>query len=68
MALELCTPLDTFHDLHLAAESGKGSVKVTRQQLKGLLMDHTLMIQELKRHGVVCRDPNVNVKREKLID
>ena len=66
--LELMTSLDLFHDLHLLADGKAGNVKVDKQALKGLLIDHSTMIGALKGHGVTCRDPQVKVRRLRLID
>lgn len=46
-ALELLTSVDDFHDLHLIADSRKATVKVDRQKLLNLLIDHTCLLNAL---------------------
>lgn len=67
--VDLMTSLDTYHDLHVLADTGrKTTLKVERQQLLGLLLDHSAMINELQKRGVKCRDPELpnKIKRERL--
>ena len=53
--LELLTPLDTFHDLHIQADTRKAMIKVSSEALRHLLIDHSTMLNELQRHGVKAR-------------
>jgi hypothetical protein len=66
MTVELLTPLDDYHDLHVIADGRRSTVKVDRQKLQNLLIDHSIMINALKKHGETCRDPNPQIRREKL--
>lgn len=64
--LELLTSVDTFHDLHIIADSRKAVIKVDRQALHSLLLDHTCMLNELQRHGVKASCPPPPRRRERL--
>lgn len=65
-SLELLTSVDTFHDLHIIADSRKAAVRVDRQALHGLLLDHTCLLNELQRHGVRATCPPPPRKRERI--
>lgn len=65
--LELLTSVDAFHDLHIIADGRKALVKVDRQALLNLLIDHTCMLNELQRHGVRPTCPPPPRRRERLI-
>lgn len=45
--LDLLTSVDDFHDLHIIADVRKATVKVDRQKLLNLLIDHTCLLQAL---------------------
>jgi hypothetical protein len=66
--IDLLTSLNTFQDLHELADGKSGKVKVEKDQLRHLLIDHSFMLQELKRHGVTCRDPTVKKRRETITE
>jgi len=66
MTLELLTSLDTFHDLHVQADTRKSTIKVDSTALRHLLIDHTCMLNELKRHGVSASAPPPPRRRERL--
>lgn len=61
--LDLLTSLEAFDDLHAICDSNKAVVKVDRQKLHNLLLDHSEMINGCKRAGITCRDPDPPAKR-----
>lgn len=64
--LELLTSVDAFDALHEAADSRKGVVRVDRQALLGLLIDHSCMLNALARAAVKVTSPEPKRDREKL--
>jgi hypothetical protein len=66
MIIELLTSLDAFDELHQIADGKKAVVKVDREYLHSLLLDHSAMINALQNKGVICRDPTVFVRRMRL--
>jgi hypothetical protein len=66
MTIELLTSLDTFHDLHVVADTRRASVKVDSTALRHLLIDHSCMLNELRRHGVQASAPPPPRRREKV--
>ena len=67
MAMELLTSLETYEALHMLADGRKAVVKVERQALLNLLLDHWQMLTELKKHGVQTSAPPPKRRRETLI-
>ena len=66
--LDLLTSVDVFHDLHVVADVRKNIVKVNRQALLNLLIDHTCMLNALQRAAVKVTGPAPLRKRETLIE
>lgn len=64
--LELLTSLDTFHDLHLQADTRRAKIRVDSEALRHLLIDHTCMLTELQRHGVRASAPPPKRRREHI--
>ncbi len=68
--VNLRTSIATFESLHVRANQGRGiwvKSRIARKVLVELLMDHSLMIETLRKHGYVAQGPDErSVKRVKL--
>lgn len=64
--LELLTSLDTFHDLHVMADTRRALIRVSSEALRHLLIDHSCMLNELQRHGVRCATTPPKRRRERI--
>lgn len=64
--LELLTSVDTFHDLHIQADTRRATIKVDSTALRHLLIDHSCMLSELQRHGVKAAAPPPKRRRETI--
>lgn len=56
-AVELLTSTEVFHDLHVAVDNRRQSVRVDRQAVLNLLIDHSVMLNALKGAGVAANSP-----------
>ena len=65
--LDLLTSVDDFHDLHLIADARKATVKVDRQKLLNLLIDHTCLLQALP-FDRQPRAPAPKHRRESIVE
>jgi len=64
--VDLLTSLDTFHELHVAADTRRAKIRVDAEALRHLLIDHTCMLNELQKHGVKARCPPPQRRRERI--
>ena len=46
--VSLLTTTESFDELHATAQTGRGSAKVSREQLLHLLIDHSVMVKALQ--------------------
>ena len=65
--VRLHTKLDEFHDLHGMVDCSKRTVRVDRQALLNLLLDHTQLIVALGTHRVKDPAPVLSKKRLRIV-
>ena len=65
--LELLTSLETFDALHIIADGRREFVKVNRQDLQNLLIDHTCLLQAVGSSYQVTSPPP-KLRRVKIVD
>ena len=66
MIIELLTSLETFDALHILADGKDGKVRVEKEALRKLLIDHSEMINGLKKSGVMVRAEPPVIRRETI--
>jgi hypothetical protein len=65
--LDLLTSINDFDELHLIADSRRATVKVDRQRLLNLLIDHTCLLNALPADRQP-RAPAPQRRRETIIE
>ena len=66
-SIEILTSVDTFHDLHILCDNNKKIVKVEREALLHLLLDHHTFLHAISA-SIKITAPPPKRRREKIID